>query len=98
MAFFVLATCLLAAAGSAMGSTAAVYPAGIDPNSCLDYPFCTQRNVPAGYAAVPVAAHSSATPAGSPANFPVPVVNGEPVAPILNTTPEQTHYYQQVKL
>ena len=25
----------------------------------------------------------------SPANFPVPVVNGAPVAPVLNTTPQQ---------
>merc|ERR1712010_448601 len=32
----------------------------------------------------------------SPADFPVQVVNGAPVAPILNTTPEQTQYWQQV--
>ncbi len=33
----------------------------------------------------------------SPANFPVPVVNGQPIAPVLNTNPEQTAYYQQVR-
>merc|ERR1712112_638597 len=32
--------------------------------------------------------------ASSPADFPVPVVNGAPVAPILNTTPEQTQNWQ----
>merc|ERR1711942_43940 len=30
----------------------------------------------------------------SPADFPTPVVNGAPVAPVLNTTPDQTLYYQ----
>merc|ERR1712090_37208 len=36
--------------------------------------------------------------AQSPADFPVPVVNGEPLAPILNTTPEQTRYYQEAQV
>merc|ERR1712055_693292 len=36
--------------------------------------------------------------AQSPADFPVPVVNGEPVAPVLNTTPDQTRYYQEAQL
>ena len=35
---------------------------------------------------------------GAPADFPTPVVNGEPVAPILNTTPEQTAFYQKVSI
>merc|ERR1712193_89424 len=30
----------------------------------------------------------------APADFPVPVVNGEPVAPVLNTVPAQTRFYQ----
>merc|ERR1712061_862523 len=34
----------------------------------------------------------------SPADFPVQVVNGAPVAPILNTTPEQTQYWQQAQV
>ena len=34
----------------------------------------------------------------APAALPTPVVNGQPVAPILNTTPEQTAFYQQVSL
>merc|ERR1712073_54173 len=33
-----------------------------------------------------------------PADFPVPVVNGAPVAPVLNTTPEQTQYWQQAQV
>merc|ERR1739846_149628 len=36
--------------------------------------------------------------ASSPADFPVPVVNGAPVAPILNTTPEQTQFWQQAQV
>merc|ERR1712233_288206 len=36
--------------------------------------------------------------ATSPADFPVPVVNGAPVAPILNTTPEQTQDWQQAQV
>merc|ERR1711937_99915 len=34
----------------------------------------------------------------APADFPVPVVNGEPVAPILNTVPAQTRFYQESQL
>merc|ERR1712098_999572 len=34
--------------------------------------------------------------AQSPADFPVPVVNGEPVAPVLNTTPDQTRYLHRL--
>ena len=30
-----------------------------------------------------------------PAALPTPVVYGQPVAPVLNTVPEQTAYYQQ---
>merc|ERR1712013_469190 len=33
--------------------------------------------------------------AEAPADFPTPVVNGEPIAPILNTNPAQTQFYQQ---
>merc|ERR1719497_70417 len=33
--------------------------------------------------------------AETPADFPTPVVNGEPIAPILNTNPAQTKFYQQ---
>merc|ERR1711942_200295 len=36
--------------------------------------------------------------ATSPADFPTPVVNGQPVAPVLNTTPDQTAYYQEAQL
>ena len=36
--------------------------------------------------------------AAAPADFPVPVVNGAPVAPVLNTTPEQTQYWQQAQV
>ena len=32
--------------------------------------------------------------AAAPADFPTPVVNGEPIAPILNTNPAQTQFYQ----
>merc|ERR1719491_2884938 len=31
-------------------------------------------------------------------NYPVPVVGGEPVAPVLNTTPEQTRYWQEAQV
>lgn len=74
MKFYLLAFALVSAASA---STVAVYPAGVDPNTCLNYPFC-QIN--------------------APADFPTPVVNGQPVAPILNTTPEQTAFYQQAQL
>lgn len=36
--------------------------------------------------------------AAAPADFPVPVVGGEPVAPVLNTTPEQTRYWQEAQV
>ena len=68
--FFILATL----AFSVYADTK-VFPAGVDPASCPNYPFCG---------------------APSPADFPTPVVNGEPVAPILNTTPDQTLFWQQV--
>merc|ERR1711963_1295618 len=32
--------------------------------------------------------------AAAPADFPTPVVNGEPIAPILNTNPAQTAFHQ----
>merc|ERR1711942_432338 len=32
--------------------------------------------------------------ATAPADFPTPVVNGEPIAPILNTNPAQTQFHQ----
>ena len=69
----VLATLALAA----VSAETKIYPAGVDPNACPNYPFCG---------------------AAAPADFPVPVVNGEPVAPILNTTPEQTAFWQQVRI
>ena len=71
MKFFVLATL----AASAAASTVPLLPAGVDPASCRNYPFC---NVAA------------------PAALPTPVVNGQNVAPVLNTLPDQTLYYQQV--
>ena len=52
-----------------------IFPAGVDPSACPNYPFCGKA---------------------SPADFPTPVVNGEPIAPILNTTPEQTLFWQKV--
>merc|ERR1711894_820146 len=36
--------------------------------------------------------------AETPADFPTPVVNGEPIAPILNTNPAQTKFYQESQL
>ncbi len=36
--------------------------------------------------------------ARAPANFPVPVVNGEPVAPVLNTVPAQTRFVENTQL
>ena len=33
--------------------------------------------------------------AQAPADFPTPVVNGEPIAPILNTNPAQTRFFQE---
>ena len=69
---FVLAT--LAAVAFADSK---VYPAGVDPLACPNYPFCG---------------------AVSPADFPTPVVNGLPVAPILNTLPDQTTFWQEVCL
>merc|ERR1712061_447656 len=36
--------------------------------------------------------------AAAPADFPTPVVNGEPIAPILNTNPAQTKFYQESQL
>ena len=69
--FFVLATLALA-----VKADTKVFPAGVDPLACPNYPFCGQP---------------------SPADFPTPVVNGQPIAPILNTTPEQTAFWQKVK-
>merc|ERR1711884_654757 len=36
--------------------------------------------------------------AQTPADFPTPVVNGEPIAPILNTNPAQTKFHQESQL
>lgn len=36
--------------------------------------------------------------ASAPADFPTPVVNGQPIAPILNTTPEQTAFWQEAQV
>ena len=36
--------------------------------------------------------------AQAPADFPTPVVNGEPIAPILNTNPAQTKFHQESQL
>lgn len=70
--------CILAALiAVAASQTVPIYPAGVDPNSCLNYPFCGPT---------------------APAALPTPVVNGQPIAPILNTTPEQTAFYQQAQL
>lgn len=73
MKLFILATLALAS----VSADTKLYPAGVDPNACPNYPFCGSN---------------------SPADFPTPVVNGEPVAPILNTTPEQTLFWQQAQL
>ena len=66
---------LIILATLAFANGATVYPAGVDPNACPNYPFCG---------------------ATAPADFPTPVVNGQPIAPILNTTPEQTAFWQKV--
>merc|ERR1711931_36520 len=36
--------------------------------------------------------------AAAPADFPTPIVNGEPIAPILNTNPAQTAFFQEAQL
>merc|ERR1711936_1470353 len=64
---------LIILATLAFANGATVYPAGVDPNACPNYPFCG---------------------ATAPADFPTPVVNGEPIAPILNTNPAQTQFPQ----
>merc|ERR1739844_223568 len=52
-------------------------------------------------AALPAGLSAAACPnypfcgAETPADFPTPVVNGEPIAPILNTNPAQTQLYHQ---
>merc|ERR1712123_124095 len=43
------------------------------------------------YCAIP------ALPTG-PADFPVPIVNGQAVAPVLNTVPDQTAFWQEAQL
>merc|ERR1719510_1843630 len=68
---FVLATL------ASMAFANKVYPAGVDPLACPNYPFCR---------------------AVSPADFPTPVVNGLPVAPILNTLPDQTTFWQEAQV
>merc|ERR1712047_217788 len=68
---------LIILATLAFANGATVYPAGVDPNACPNYPFCG---------------------ATAPADFPTPVVNGQPIAPILNTTPEQTAFWQKAQL
>merc|ERR1719511_379541 len=37
-------------------------------------------------------------PAAPVAALPTPIVQGQPVAPVLNTVPQQTAYYQQAQL
>merc|ERR1712193_453771 len=71
--FFILATLAVT-----VYADTKVYPAGVDPSACPNYPFCGS--------------------AKTPADFPTPVVNGEPIAPILNTTPEQTLFWQKAQL
>merc|ERR1711970_121726 len=58
------------------------YPAGLDPNACPNYPFC----------------HTDNPALLTPADFPTPIVNGEPIAPILNPNPAQTaaHFQHQL--
>merc|ERR1711936_1511519 len=68
---------LIILATLAFANGATVYPAGVDPNACPNYPFCG---------------------ATAPADFPTPVVNGEPIAPILNTNPAQTKFHQESQL
>merc|ERR1712241_1029827 len=60
------------------------YPAGLDPATCPKYPFCHVRAGNPGLL--------------TPADFPTPIVNGEPIAPILNTNPAQTaaHFEHQL--
>merc|ERR1711936_34755 len=60
--------------------------------------------VPSGLPQLPAGLSAAACPnypfcgAAAPADFPTPVVNGAPVAPILNTTPEQTQYWQEAQV
>ena len=76
--FFQMKTFLILATVALVSVKANVLlPAGVDPKSCPNYPYCS---------------------VAAPAALPTPVVNGQPVAPILNTTPEQTAFYQQVSL
>merc|ERR1719412_2223809 len=71
MKFYVLAALVSAA------SAGVIYPAGVDPVACPNYPYCS---------------------VDVPAALPTPVVRGQPVAPVLNTVPEQTAYYQQAQV
>eukprot|EP00095_Tigriopus_kingsejongensis_P005089 maker-scaffold159_size295958-snap-gene-1.31 protein:Tk05089 transcript:maker-scaffold159_size295958-snap-gene-1.31-mRNA-1 annotation:"sporulation regulator" len=73
MKFYLLATLVSVASAS----TVAVYPPGVDPRACPNFPVCSVE---------------------APAAFPIPVINGQNVAPVLNTLPDQTLFYQQAQL
>ena len=68
MLHFVLAALIAAAAARPQ-----LLPAGVDPLTCANYPYCGAQ---------------------APAALPTPVVNGENIAPVLNTNPAQTLYHQ----
>ena len=68
MLHFVLAALIGAAAARPQ-----LLPAGVDPLTCANYPYCGAQ---------------------APAALPTPVVNGENIAPVLNTNPAQTLYHQ----
>jgi len=68
---------------AAAASSVPLVPAGVDPAACPNYPRCS---IIPGAVVAPVAA------------LPTPIVNGQPIAPVLNTNLEQTAYYQQVLL
>eukprot|EP00096_Caligus_rogercresseyi_P014357 TRINITY_DN6861_c0_g1_i1.p1 TRINITY_DN6861_c0_g1~~TRINITY_DN6861_c0_g1_i1.p1 ORF type:complete len:190 (-),score=51.05 TRINITY_DN6861_c0_g1_i1:104-673(-) len=81
----ILAACLsLFFIGHTSGSTAPIYPANLDPNACPNYPFCGP--IPAPPSPAPIA------------DLPTPIVNGQPVAPVLNTVPDQTAFFQEAQL
>ncbi len=71
MKFYILAALV------SVASATNVYPAGVDPVTCANYPFCGTSG---------------------PANLPTAVVDHQPVAPVLNTVPHQTAYYQQAQV
>merc|ERR1712061_14216 len=75
-----------------MGSCCPTFsPGRQDVRCCLS---CSAlRQLPAGLSAAACPNYPFCG-AAAPADFPTPVVNGEPIAPLLNTNPAQTAFHQ----